>query len=106
LPDVDDVDILYDSFVRSFNAACSVCSHTLRVNERHFHARKWVDAELINSARLRQNWFGKLKNDRLKREYRTARNIYTRMKRLKKQRFQNEYRLPEEDLGYYQVGHA
>jgi hypothetical protein len=28
LPDVDDVDILYDSFVGSFNAACSVCFHT------------------------------------------------------------------------------
>jgi hypothetical protein len=86
LPDVDDVDILYDGFVRSFNAACLICSHTLRVNDRYFHVREWVDAELINSARLRQYWFGKLgndrENDRLKREYRTARNIYTSMKGL------------------------
>jgi hypothetical protein len=55
LPDVDDVDIFYDSFVSSFNAAFLVCSHTLKVNDCHFHTKKWVDAELINSARLRQS---------------------------------------------------
>jgi hypothetical protein len=61
---VDDVENLYNSFVNSFNAACSVCSHILRVYDRHFHAGKWVDAELINSPRLRQYWFGKFRNDR------------------------------------------